>query len=134
MRQLFGCLTMLLAAAGAFAAPAAAQGRATVEPFTEARFSALQTEGALVLVDVSATWCPTCAKQHLVLNQFRATHPNIPLRTLTVDFDTQKEWVRHFRAPRQSTFILFRGKEQKWFAVAETRTQKITEEILAAAK
>ena len=103
------------------------------ENFTEARFKELQKKGALVLVDVWASWCPTCAKQQEVLAAFRKSHPDIPLHTLTVDFDAQKEWVSFFKAPRQSTLILFKGTERVWFAVAETRTAAITEQLLLAA-
>jgi len=112
------------------AAPAAAQAE---EPFTQARFEALQAQGALVLIDVFADWCPTCAAQQEVLAEFRAQHPEIPLHTLTVDFDKQKDWVRHFEAPRQSTFALYKGEERVWFAVAETRKEEIFAKILAAA-
>lgn len=112
------------------AAPAAAQAK---EPFTQARFEALQAKGALVLIDVFADWCPTCAAQQEVLAEFRAQHPDISLHTLTVDFDTQKDWVRHFGAPRQSTFVLYKGEERVWFAVAETRKEEIFAKILAAA-
>lgn len=110
--------------------PAGAQEK---EPFTEARFQALQAEGALVLVDVFADWCPTCAAQQEILAAFREEHPQVPLHVLSVDFDEQKEWVKHFKAPRQSTFILFKGEEQVWFAVAETRKEEVFKHILAAA-
>ena len=103
------------------------------EAFTEARFAELQEGEALILVDVFADWCPTCAIQQEVLAAFRADHPEVPLHTLTVDFDPQKEWVRHFGAPRQSTLILFRGDERIWFSVAETRSEIIREELLSAA-
>jgi len=101
--------------------------------FTPDRFAELQAENALILVDVFADWCPTCAVQQEVLAAFREEHPDVPMHTLTVNFDTQKEWVRHFNAPRQSTLILFRGEEQVWFSVAETRADRIVDQILAAA-
>lgn len=111
-------------------APAAAQSK---EAFTQERFEHLQSEGALILIDVFADWCPTCAAQQDVLTEFRSEHPDVPVHTLTVDFDNQKEWVRHFKAPRQSTLILYRGDEQVWFSVAETRSDRIVSQILAAA-
>jgi thiol-disulfide isomerase/thioredoxin len=86
-----------------------------------------------VLVDVWASWCPTCAAQQEVLADFGKEHPDVPLHTLTVDFDTQKEWVKHFGAPRQSTFVLCRGTEKVWFAVAETRREEIFRQLLTAA-
>lgn len=103
------------------------------EPFTEARFRALQAEGALILVDVAADWCPTCRRQKTILARFQEQHPEAGLRILTVDFDRQKEWVKHFKAPRQSTFILFRGEAQQWFAVAEVGEEIIFDRLLRAA-
>lgn len=113
--------------------PAASTQQAAPEPFTAARFEALQADNALILVDVAATWCPTCKAQKAVIDAFRQQHPEIGLHVLTVDFDTQKEWVKHFKAPRQSTLLVYKGTEQRWFAVAETREDVITTALLEAA-
>jgi hypothetical protein len=113
----------------AFAALAHAAG----EPFSEQRFAALQQEGALVLVDVHASWCPTCGKQQEVITAYIAARPQAKLHHLIVDFDNDKQWVTHFKAPRQSTLLLFRGKEQVWFSVAETREAEIFAAIDKAA-
>ena len=113
----------------ALASPAEASAQqAAAEPFTAARFEALQADNALILVDVAATWCPTCKAQKAVIDAFRQQHPELGLHVLTVDFDAQKEWVKHFKAPRQSTLLVYKGSEQRWFAVAETR-----EDVIAAA-
>lgn len=95
------------------------------EAFTQERFESLQEEGALILLDVFADWCPTCAKQQEVLNAYQEEHPYVPLHVLQINFDDQKEWVKKFRAPRQSTLILYRGEEQIWFNVAETSREVI---------
>ena len=95
------------------------------EPFTQERFEQLQAAGAKILVDISAPWCPDCKKQQAVLTDYQAQNPDSGLHILVVDFDTQKEWVTHFKAPRQSTLILFSGAEQVWFSVAETRQEEI---------
>ncbi|MGE0337568.1 MAG: thioredoxin domain-containing protein [Gammaproteobacteria bacterium] len=106
---------------------------AVTEPFTQARFEALQGANALILVDVHANWCPTCKKQGAALDAYEAAHPDVTLHRLVVDFDTQKDWVKHFKAPRQSTLILYRGTAQRWFSVAETRPAALAEAIDAAA-
>lgn len=102
------------------------------EPFTPERFAALQDEGALVLLDVYADWCPTCAQQQKTLAAFQEEHPDVPLHILTVDFDRQKRFVREFQAPRQSTLILYRGHERVWFSVAETRREVIFAALIEA--
>ena len=109
------------------AAPAAS------EAFTEERFKALQAQGALILVDVHADWCPTCTQQQKILDAYEAARPDAALHRLIVDFDKQKEWVKHFKAPRQSTLLLYRGVEQRWFAVAETREKEVFTALDAAA-
>jgi thioredoxin 1 len=103
------------------------------EDFTEQRFAALQAQNALVLLDVYADWCPTCKLQQKILAQYREANPGVPLHILTIDFDKQKQYVRQFGAPRQSTLILYRGTERLWFGVAETRPSVIFEELNRAA-
>ena len=107
-----------------------AQGK---EAFTEQRFEALQAAGELVLVSVHADWCGTCARQSDILSEFPEKNPNTELYILTVDFDKQKDWVRHFGAPSQSTLVLFRGEERVWFSVGETDENEIYGQIAEAA-
>jgi thioredoxin 1 len=117
-------------AASMVAAQAAALDK---EPFSSERLAELQAEGALVLVDVFATWCPTCALQQKVLEKYVEAHPDVDLRVLVVDFDNDRAAVRALRAPRQSTLLLFKGEQQFWFSVAETREEVIFAAINRAA-
>ncbi len=119
----------------ALSAPSATAAQAPdKEPFTEQRFETLQEQGAYVLLDVFADWCPTCAAQQEVLAAFQEEHPDAPLHILSIDFDDRKDLVRHFGAPRQSTLILFHGTERVWFSVAETRRDVIFEALAAATR
>lgn len=104
------------------------------EHFNEARYTELRESGAVFLVDVHATWCPVCAKQQQVLADYGKNNPAQNLIVLVVDFDNDKAWVRHFRAPRQSTLILYAGEEQLWFSVAETSYDVIAGELNKALK
>ncbi len=103
------------------------------EPFTQARFDELQREDALVLVDVWAPWCPTCAQQQPLIAAYQEAHPEANLRVLRVDFDSQKDVVSKLDAPRQSTLILYKGTEREWFSVAETRQDVLFAALDAAA-
>ncbi|MFA0811672.1 thioredoxin family protein [Microbulbifer epialgicus] len=104
------------------------------EPFSEERFKELQAAKQPVLIDVRADWCPTCKKQGIILAQFQKDNPQCGLTILNVNFDKQKEWVKHFRAPRQSTLLLYRGDKQVWFSVAETRADVIRQNIFNSVK
>jgi thioredoxin 1 len=104
MRSLLAILTGLafvLRTAPAFAAEAV--------PFDQARFAAAQGEGKPILVDISASWCPTCAAQRPILERLEANPEFKALIVFRVDFDTQKDVVRRFRARMQSTLIGFKG-------------------------
>lgn len=97
--------------------------------FTETAFRQAQADNRLILIDVYAPWCPTCRRQHSVLNDYFAQNPNSDILVLQVDFDNQKDWVSYFKAPRQSTLALYRGEEQLWFSVAQTRESTIFAEL-----
>lgn len=118
-------LVSSLLMAGVLAASTGVAGDHPGEPFSEARFEALQAEGALILVDVAAPWCPTCARQAALISRYRAERPDVALHVLRVDYDRQKEWVRFFGAPRQSTLLLYRGNDRLWLKVAETREREL---------
>lgn len=95
------------------------------ETFSHERFEALQESGAVVLIDIHADWCSTCAKQTEQLTKYQTENPDKAFHILQVDFDNQKDVVRHFRAPRQSTLLIYKGEAQLWYTVAETRYNEI---------
>lgn len=99
------------------------------EKFSNERFDELQKADEVVLVDVFATWCPTCKKQQVAFESYRKNNPDKTFYVLEVDFDSQKEFVKQFRAPRQSTLLLYKGDKQFWFSVAETRPEIIAVEL-----
>lgn len=99
------------------------------ETFTQERFNELREAGAVVLVDIFADWCPTCAKQQKLIQQYRDENPDNEFHILEVDFDDNKQAVRELRAPRQSTVLLFKGNEQYWYSVAETRYEVFEREL-----
>ena len=99
------------------------------EPYTQERFDELTAAGEVVLIDVYATWCPTCAKQQKAIAAYVEANPDNKFTILVVDFDDNKDLVRQFRAPRQSTLLLYKGSEQFWFSVAESRPEVIAAEL-----
>lgn len=104
------------------------------EPFTQERFDELRENGELVLVDVFADWCSTCAKQQTILSKYVSQHPDVDLHILEVNWDKDKEIVRQLRAPRQSTLLLYAGEEQYWYSVAETDREVIFDTLNRAAE
>ncbi len=116
-------------AAGALAAAVLAVphlARASSEaPFTDAAFAAAKAAGKPILVHITATWCPTCAKQRPILSQLFATPAFAGLQVFNVDFDTQKDIVRAMGANMQSTLIVFVGPSEKGRSVGDTDPSSI---------
>ncbi len=98
------------------------------EDYSQERFDELQAAGTVVLLDVYASWCPTCAKQQTALEAYGKAHPDADFHVLVIDYDDNKDLVRKYRAPRQSTLFIYKAHRQVWFSVAETRP-----EVIAAA-
>ena len=110
------CLTLPLASA------AFAQGK---KPFTAAAFEAAQAQGKPILIDVSASWCPTCRAQAPILSKLMSDPRFKNLVAFNVDFDSQKDVLRKLNVQRQSTLIVFKGKQEAGRSVADTNPASI---------
>ncbi|MDO1508867.1 MULTISPECIES: thioredoxin family protein [unclassified Neisseria] len=109
-----------------FAALLAGQALAAdFQPFQQAKFDALQKDGKPVLVDIYADWCPVCHRQEQVLKPMLQEPEFKNLTVLKVDFDSQKQEVKAFKANRQSTLILFNGGKEVRRSVGETNPQRL---------
>jgi thiol-disulfide isomerase/thioredoxin len=98
-----------LFAAAAFPATAFA---AVSQPFSQAGFEAAQAEGKAVVIEISASWCPTCKAQKPIIEELSSREAFKDVVVLTVDFDAQKDVVRGLGANMQSTLIAFKGKTE----------------------
>jgi len=85
--------------------------------------------GKTVLVDYSATWCSTCARQARVINSLRDGDPSYDdaMTFIKVDWDTysREEVTTSRNIPRRSTLIVLRGDEELGRIVAGTATGQI---------
>lgn len=117
--------------AGCLSLPAAAPAHAaelvpfTETHFTEPAFKAAQMQDEPILVEIFATWCPTCAQQKSIIDRLAATPEFQKLVILRVDFDTQKDIVRAMGAQMQSTLIVFHGPHLTGVVVGETDPDKL---------
>lgn len=96
-----------------------------VEKFTQAKFEQLQKSDATFLIDVFATWCPTCKKQAMVIDKYLDQNPGKNFTVLKVDYDDQKKWVKYFKAPRQSTLVMYKGDKEIARSIAQTNEKKL---------
>ena len=99
-----------LVSAAAVSAPAAA---AEFRNFDAATFATAQKAGRAIVVDVHATWCPTCAAQSRAISRIVTDRKFDKLLVLNVDYDTQKPVWQGFKAQKQGVLIAFHGTQER---------------------
>ncbi|HMK90648.1 MAG TPA: thioredoxin family protein [Methylocystis sp.] len=107
----------------ATAAPAAVAAERT--PYSPQAFASAQASGASILVEIFAPWCPICRAQQEILTKLEAQQKFKTLKIYRVDFDNQKDAVRTFGASRQSTLIVFKGKDERDRSVGDTNADSL---------
>jgi thiol-disulfide isomerase/thioredoxin len=91
-----------------------------IKPFSQAEFDRLTHAGQPVVVDVSATWCPTCKAQKPILEKLMQQPAYKDVTMLKVDFDSEKSTLREFKVGMQSTLIGFKGVKEAARSVGDT--------------
>jgi len=100
--------------------------------FTTEAFVKAQQAGQPILIDISASWCPTCKAQAPIINGLSTQEKYFSFVVLEVDFDEQKDIVRALGARSQSTLIVFKGAQEIDRSVGSTDPAEI-EALLAKA-
>ena len=113
----------ILAGIGLAALPRLAAAHAA--PFSAQAFEAAQAADRPILVDVTASWCPTCRNQKPILARLLAEPRFAEIAAFEVDYDRQKYIVRRFEVRMQSTLIVFRGRDELGRSVGDTNPASI---------
>lgn len=123
--------SLFLAAAALTVVPVLAQANDGAK-FTAAAFKAAQDAGKPILVEVTAPWCPTCKAQAPLIN-FIVTDPALKdLVRLNVDFDSMKDTLRSLNVQKQSTLVVFKGKQEVGRSTGDTSPDGIEKLIRKA--
>ena len=93
------------------------------QPFDATAFEAAQKTGKSIVLDVTASWCPTCRVQKPILEGLAAETSGLVV--FDIDFDTRKDLLRRFRVQYQSTLIVFRGVEEVGRSTGDTNRESI---------
>lgn len=104
---------------------AGAASAADMRTFDQASFEAAQSAGQPIVVDIAATWCPTCAAQKPIIEARAADPAYEDMVVFHVDFDDQKDVVRSLGAQTQSTLIAYDGEIETGRSVGDTNAESI---------
>lgn len=94
-----------------------------VMPYSQAGFDALTTAGKPVVLDISATWCPTCKAQKPLIDSLMRQPAYKDVTLMTIDFDSEKPTLRKFKVSMQSTLVAFKGTQEVGRSVGDTSPQ-----------
>lgn len=117
LSAVLGTAAIAVAARPALAAPA--------RPFVLAEFRAAQEADKAILVDITASWCPTCRLQKPILARLLTSARFAEMAAFEIDFDRQKDFVRLMGTRMQSTLIAWRGADEMGRTVGDTNPVSI---------
>lgn len=109
-----------------------ARAEAVWESYAPATFAEAQAAGRIILVDVSAEWCPTCKAQEPILDELRTDEGMQDVLFVRVDFDEHKGFLQDHRIPRQSTILVFHGETEVARSIAETDRDRLRSFVFEA--
>jgi thiol-disulfide isomerase/thioredoxin len=91
-----------------------------IKPFSQGNFDALTAAGKPVVLDISATWCPTCKAQKPIVDGLMKQPAYKDVTLLTIDFDANKPTLKKFKVNMQSTLVAFKGTQEVGRSVGDT--------------
>ena len=95
------------------------------QPFDQKAFEAAQAAGKSILIEVSAPWCPVCKAQAPILSRLKGEPRFKELVNFNIDFDSQKDLLQRFGVQKQSTLIVFKGKQETGRSTGDTNAGSI---------
>jgi thioredoxin 1 len=101
--------SLALAASLAFNAVAAS---AAEQPFSQAAFDKAVAAGHPVVLDVVASWCPTCKQQKPIVQGLVDDPKRKSLTVFVADFDKEDALKKKLNVTMQSTLIAFKGGKE----------------------
>lgn len=96
-----------------------------IRPFSQKDFDKLTSEGKPVVLDISATWCPTCKEQKPIIDGLMKQPAYKDVTLMTIDFDANKPTLKKFKVTMQSTFVAFKGAKEVGRSVGDTNPDSI---------
>ncbi|MGD8326666.1 MAG: thioredoxin family protein [Sphingomonadales bacterium] len=95
-------------------------------------FAETQASGALIMVDVYASWCPTCLAQHKVLESLLKEPDLKEIKGFRINFDDDAHFLRAHGVNAQSTIIMFDGTQELSRSIGLTSKDAIQSQVRSA--
>ena len=96
-------------------------------PFDKAQFDAALAQGEPVIVDFSASWCPTCKAQKPIVEGLMKEKKLEPVTLFVADYDKETALKKQLGVTQQSTFVVFKAGKEVGRSTGQTQKQAIAE-------
>lgn len=96
-------------------------------PFDKAKFDAAIAQGKPVIVDFSASWCPTCKQQKPIVQGLLKEKKLQPVTLFVADFDSEESLKKQLGVTTQSTFVVFKGGAEVGRSTGQTQKQALSD-------
>jgi thioredoxin 1 len=118
IRSFFAGIALCVATAAALAAEM---------PFDKAQFDAALAGGKPVIVDFSASWCPTCKAQKPVVDALMKESKLEAVTLFVADYDKETALKKQLGVTQQSTLVVFKAGKEVGRSTGQTQKQAIAE-------
>lgn len=99
-------------------------------PYTEKGFKDAQEQGKTILLEFHAGWCSTCKKQKPTIESLLKDEKKLSrVVAFTVDYDTESDLKNALKVNKQSTLVIFKGKNEISRAIGITDKSEINKLI-----
>lgn len=81
-------------------------------PYDQKTFDAAVAAGGPVIVDFSASWCPTCKAQKPIVNELMGRPKFKGVTLFVADYDKEVALKKRLHVTQQSTFVVFKASKE----------------------
>ena len=106
---------------------AALAASAAEMPFDKAQFDTALAAGKPVIVDFSASWCPTCKAQKPIVEGLMKEKKLEPVTLFVADYDKETALKKQLGVTQQSTFVVFKAGKEVGRSTGQTQKQAIAD-------
>ena len=82
------------------------------EEFSADNFNRYQAAGEPVLIEIYASWCPTCKAQHEAFEDLEAMGQRPAIRAIRVDFDDHEEFRKSLGIYYTGALLIYQNGQQ----------------------
>lgn len=101
-------------------------------PYDKTKFDALVQSGAPVIAHVHASWCSTCRRQEVLMNELFKDPRFAKIQAVRVDFDTETAFEKAHKVTSRATILVFKGGREVARVVFDTDRDRIRNALNAA--